>query len=207
MADNKIITVNKNQFYRDNYRRAMIVLFFSILLSCLLAGILIYSVANPPESKYFVTRINGQVTPVLALDQPNQTESAILQWANQAAIAAFSYDWLTYRKELNAASEFFTPSGWTDFAQALQEPGGMLEKVTSKRLIVSAVATRAPIILDKGILNGIFTWRVQMPLLITFQSASEFERQNNVVTMTIVRVPTTNDPRGIGISQFLVAPG
>lgn len=206
MADNAITAVvHRNQFYRDNYRRAMIVLLLSILLNSILAGTLIYIVTNPPQPKYFPTSVNGRITPLLALDQPNQTDSAVLQWANQAATAAYSYNWLTYRKELQAASEFFTRSGWRDFLQALQE-SNTLEAVTSKKLIVSAVATRAPTILDKGVMNGVYTWRVQIPLLVTFQSGSEFTQQNNIVTMTIVRVSSLSNPRGIGISQFLVAP-
>lgn len=81
-----------------------------------------------------------------------------------------------------------------------------LEAVKAKKLIVSAVATRAPIILQKGLLNGLYSWRIQMPILVTYQSASEFSQQNNVVTMLITRVSTLNSPRGIGIAQFVVGP-
>ena len=73
-------------------------------------------------------------------------------------------------------------------------------------MIVSAVATKAPVILQKGILNGRFAWRVQMPLLVTFQSAVEFSQQQLVVTLLISRVSTLNSPRGIGISQFVAGP-
>ncbi|MCK1862760.1 DotI/IcmL/TraM family protein, partial [Legionella pneumophila] len=45
-------------------------------------------------------------------------------------------------------------------------------------------------------LNGRYSWRVQMPILVTYQSASEFTQQNNVVTMLITRVSTLNSPRG-----------
>lgn len=45
-----------------------------------------------------------------------------------------------------------------------------------------------------------------MPILVTYQSASEFTQQNNVVTMLITRVSPLNSPRGIGISQFVVGP-
>ena len=45
-----------------------------------------------------------------------------------------------------------------------------------------------------------------MPILVTYQSASEFTQQNNIVTILITRVSTLNYPRGIGISQFIVGP-
>uniref|UniRef100_UPI00064188B2 DotI n=1 Tax=Legionella pneumophila TaxID=446 RepID=UPI00064188B2 len=134
-----------------------------------------------------------------------QSDSAVLQWANQAAIAAFTYNFVNYRDELQASSGFFTAEGWDQFLGALEQSNN-LDAVKAKKLVVSAVATRAPIILQKGVLNGRYSWRVQMPILVTYQSASEFTQQNNVVTMLITRVSTLNSPRGIGISQFVVGP-
>ena len=160
---------------------------------------------HPPAPKYFATSINGRITPLFPLNEPNQSDSAVLQWANQAAIAAFTYNFVNYRTELQASSGFFTSDGWDQFLSALQQSNN-LDAVKAKKLIVSAVATRAPIILQKGLLNGNYAWRVQMPLLVTYQSASEFSQQNNVVTMLITRVSTLNSPRGIGISQFVVGP-
>ena len=193
----------QNKFYSDHQRKMMGALLVSVLAFLFISLFLLYMIMHPPQPKYFATSINGRVTPLLALDQPNQSDSAVLQWANQAAIAAFSYNFVNYREELLAASSYFTQEGWSQFMDALQQSSN-LEAVKSKKLIVSAVATRAPIILQKGELNGSFSWRVQMPILVTYQSASEFTQQNNVVTMLITRISTLQSPRGIGISQFVV---
>lgn len=206
MPEDALIAVTmRNNFYRDGQRKVMIVLLLSILCNVVLAGILTYIITHPPAPKYFATSINGRITPLFELDQPNQSDPAVLQWANQAAIAAFSYNFVNYRTELQASSGFFTAEGWDQFLRALDESNNLVA-VKAKKLIVSAVATRAPVILQKGVLNGRYAWRVQMPLLVTYQSASEFSQQNNVVTMLISRVPTLNSPRGIGISQFVVGP-
>lgn len=206
MATEGLATVGlRNVFYKDNYRRVTVILFISVLINIILAVIIFFLIANPPQPKYFATSINGSVTPLTAIDQPNQSDSAVLQWANQAAIAAFTYNFVNYREELQAASGFFTPSGWREFLRALNDSNN-LNAVTEKRLVVSAVATRAPTILEKGTLNGAYSWRIQMPVLVTYQSASEFSQQNNVVTILIRRISTLNSPRGIGISQFIVEP-
>lgn len=195
----------RNEFYRDNYRRFTVVLIISILINVILAIVILYLITHPPKPKYFATTINGEITEITPIDQPNQSDSAILQWTNQAAIAAFTYNFVNYRQELQAASSFFTPQGWRQFLNALNDSNN-LQAVREKRLVVSAVATRAPIILEKGRLNGTYSWRVQMPILVTYQSASEFSQQNNTVTMLVQRVSTLNSPRGIGISQFIVQP-
>lgn len=206
MAEDALTTVAlRNAFYKDGHRKMTIALLISILLNFILTALLFYLITHPPAPKYFATSINGRITPLYPLSEPNQSDSAVLQWANQAAIAAFTYNFVNYREELQASSGFFTAEGWSQFLTAL-EASNNLDAVKAKKLIVSAVATRAPIILQKGILNGKYSWRVQMPILVTYQSASEFSQQNNVVTMLITRVSTLNSPRGIGIAQFVVGP-
>lgn len=206
MAEDALAVVQlRNQFYQDSQRKVMLALLIAILANFLLGGLLFYVIAHPPAPKYFATSINGRVTPLFPLSEPNQSDSAVLQWANQAAIAAFTYNFVNFRDELQASSGFFTAEGWDQFLDALQQSNN-LDAVKAKKLIVSAVATRAPIILQKGLLNGHYSWRVQMPILVTYQSASEFTQQNNVVTMLITRVSTLNSPRGIGIAQFVVGP-
>ena len=206
MAEDALAVVQlRNQFYKDSQRKVMLALLVAILANFLLGGLLIYIITHPPAPKYFATSINGRITPLFPLNEPNQSDSAVLQWANQAAIAAFTYNFVNYRDELQASSGFFTAEGWDQFLNALQQSNN-LDAVKAKKLIVSAVATRAPIILQKGILNGSYSWRVQMPILVTYQSASEFTQQNNVVTMLITRVSALNSPRGIGIAQFVVGP-
>jgi len=206
MAEDALTAVTlRNGFYKDSQRKVLVALLIAIVVNFVMAAMLVYIITHPPAPKYFATSINGRITPLFPLNEPNQSDSAVLQWANQAAIAAFTYNFVNYRDELQASSGFFTAAGWDQFLTALQQSNN-LDAVKAKKLIVSAVATRAPIILQKGPLNGIFSWRVQMPLLVTYQSASEFTQQNNVVTMLITRVSTLNSPRGIGISQFVVGP-
>lgn len=206
MAEDALAVVHiRNQFYKDSQRKVMLALFIAALANLIIGGLLFYIISHPPEPRYFATSINGRITPLFPLDQPNQSDSAVLQWANQAAIAAFTYNFVNYRDELQASSGFFTADGWDQFLSALQQSNN-LDAVKAKKLVVSAVATRAPIILQKGILNGNYSWRIQMPMLVTYQSASEFTQQNNVVTMLVTRVSTLNSPRGIGIAQFVVGP-
>ncbi|HAU0286789.1 TPA: type IV secretion protein DotI [Legionella pneumophila] len=206
MAEDALTVVAlRNKFYKDSQRKVILALLIAIVVNVVLASLVVYMITHPPAPKYFATSINGRITPLFPLDEPNQSDSAVLQWANQAAIAAFTYNFVNYRDELQASSGFFTAEGWDQFLGALEQSNN-LDAVKAKKLVVSAVATRAPIILQKGVLNGRYSWRVQMPISVTYQSASEFTQQNNVVTMLITRVSTLNSPRGIGISQFVVGP-
>lgn len=206
MTDNNGENMQLLERYQRDSQGKLSVLLISVASLCFMLTIFLgYVIFNPPQPQYFATSVNGRITPLVALEEPNQSDSAVLQWANQAAIAAFTYNFVNYQDELLAASRYFTASGWQQFTDALTQSNN-LDVVKAKKLIVSAVATRSPIILQKGVLNGVYSWRIQMPILVTYQSASEFSQQNNVVTMLVTRISTLESPRGIGISQFIVMP-
>jgi len=196
----------RNEFYRDSYRKVVIALLVCIFVVLMLAGSLVYIIGNPPMPKYFATSTDGRIMPLVPLDRPNLSTAALLQWANTAAVAAYTYNFVNYRQALQAASDFFTPEGWQGFMSELQSSNN-LNAVIDKKLIVSAVATGAPVVLDQGVILGAYTWRVQLPLLVTYQSASQFSQQAITVTMLINRVSTLSSPLGVGISQFIASGG
>lgn len=165
------------------------------------------SIADTTQSTDQSTSSNATapVSQETALSQPNQSDSAILAWANSAAVATFTYDYANYRENIQNLSGFFTDSGWKDFMGALDKSKN-LDAVKDKKLVVSAVATGTPLILQKGILNNVYAWKVQLPMLITYQSESQFSKQNVIVTMLITRTTTTNAPKGVAISQYTTGP-
>lgn len=203
MADDAVQEVTlRNEFYRDNYRRVIIALLLAVVLIALAVGALSFILVNPPEPKYFAVSSDGRLQPLVALSQPNLSQTALRQWANLAAVSAYTYSYTSYPQDLQAISEYFTPDGWSAFLDALLN-SGTLDKVKKLKLIVSAVATATPVILDQGMLSGVYTWKVQIPLLVSFQSPNDTETKPVVVTMLITRVPSLNSAKGIGIAQFI----
>jgi intracellular multiplication protein IcmL len=196
----------RNNFYRDNYRRIVIALLIMIVINIALIGIIFYQIANVPTPKYFATTADGRVTPLYPLDEPMVSQAELLQWAGRAAVAAYSYDFINYRDALQKAQDYFTPDGWKNFEAALKS-SRVLETVLDKKLVVSAVATGVPVILDQGLIYDRYAWKVQIPILVSFQSASENTQQAYMVTMVVSRVPTLNMPKGIAIVSFVASPG
>ena len=184
--------------------RILLLLSFSVMSSLILGGVLYYVITHPVERKYFSTTVNGRITPLVALNQPNQSDPAVLQWASQAAIAAHTYDFVQYEKQLDATAKFFTDRGWSDFVGALVATNS-IDSVVAKQLIVSAVATSKPVILAKGDISGSYYWRIQIPILVTYQSPSDYSQERVVVTLLVQRISTLRSPKGIGIDQFIVS--
>jgi len=203
MAEDVLETVrSRNEFYRDNYRRVMMALLLMVITATILAGGLIYLVTNKPGPKYFAVNPDGSLVRLVPMNQPNVTDSFLLQWSNMVSTATYTYNFTNYVRELQAASAFFTDDAWRAFAANLRASGN-IDLVKRNKYNVSAVATGAPVIVDKGIIGGTYSWTVQMPMLVTFESASDRTSFTYIVTMKIVRVPTRIQPRGIAIAQFI----
>jgi len=196
----------RNDFYRDNYRRALGILLLMVIINFTLVGVIIYQITRVPPTKYFATSADGRITQLHPLSQPLVSASALLQWANQAAIAAYTYNFVNYHKQLQEASEYFTPEGWRNYEVAIKSSRN-LEYVIARKLVVNAVATGAPVILDQRRIGGRYAWKVQMPVLVTYQSASTIVQQPLTITMIIVRVSMRDVPKGIAIAQFYASHG
>lgn len=205
--DPVLITVSaRNEFYRDSYRKVLVALNLAILCLIILVGAVIFIMSNPPQPKYFATYADGKLVPLIPLNQPNVSSAALLQWANTAVIAVNTYDFFNYRDQLQRASEYFTTDGWQAYLTELKNSRN-LNAVLEKKLVVSAVATRAPTVLREAVIDGAYTWAVQMPVLVTFQSASEYSQQSQVVTLMIKRISTLTNPNGLGITNYIAQEG
>lgn len=205
MAEDALELVRlRNNFYRDNYRRVVGALLVLLLVNFILVGVVFYQIYDRPSPQYFATSVDGRITPIFPLSEPMVPPSELLQWASRAAVAAYTYNFVDYREALQRVQNNFTPDGWKSFEEALIG-SRILETVVAKKLVVSAVATAAPVILEQGVINGRYAWKIQMPLLVTYQSASEQTQQPVIVTEVVTRVPTFNLPRGIAVASFVVS--
>lgn len=195
----------RNNFYRDNYRRLVGVLLLLIIINLGLIVAIVYLITHRPTPQYFATSADGRITPLYTLSQPVVTPAELLQWSNQAVVDTYSYNFVNYRKELQDASQYFTPEGWNQFQTGLKATRN-LETVIAKKMVVSATATGAPQITNQGILNGRYAWTIRLPVLVTYENSSgERIQQPITVNLLVVRVSNLDTPKGIAIAQFVAA--
>jgi intracellular multiplication protein IcmL len=193
----------RNYFYRDGYRNTMTALLGSIVVNILLIAIVALQYYIRPAPVYFATQTDGKLIEIQPLYEPLVDEEMLLTWASRAGLAAFSYNFLDYQDDLQQMRQYFTPAGFDNYLTALQQSGN-LETVLSKRLVVKAVVTEVPVIVQHGLIKGRYAWKIEIPMLISYVSASETIEQPILLTMLISRVSTQDKPQGIAIAQFVV---
>lgn len=195
------IEQQKNHEYRDSFRWVLMGLIVLLVLGVLLTAGVAYKAIFPGKVKYYASMTTGEVIPLPALNEPVVTNEYMLTWSALAARAALNLDFVNYDKQLKEASIYFTSSGWNAFSASLDK-SGLLKTIQDKKLVMSAVVPNDPIIVFTGIVHGRYTWKISMPVLVTYGSASEQRQRQLKVSMVVSRVPAIDVPQGIQITDF-----
>lgn len=206
-SENLTPTFVRNDFYRDGYRTLLKVsLVESIVILGLIGAIFFVIHTHQPENRYFATTEDGRLIPMVALSQPNLSAPALMSWVAQSATEVMTFNFNDYRQRLQEASRNFTRQGWGSFTRALQN-SRIIETVEQYQQIVTAAPRGAPILQSEGLVAGRYQWIIKIPMVITYQSGSKTRADNLMVTMVVVRVPRLESPNGVGIEQWIAAPG
>lgn len=200
-TESQDITFELNNFYRDNYRRMMKILATMIVICAILASVLVWMTYDKKQPLYYAAMTTGEVIPMHALSEPVVTSDFIIQWSSLTARLIYNLDFAKYQQQLDQVKERFTPNGWEKMMGALKS-SGLIQQMLDSKLIISSVISGPPVILSRLIIHGRYTWSVQMPMLITYTSASESTQRRIVVTMNVQRVSTLDAANGIQIIDF-----
>jgi intracellular multiplication protein IcmL len=195
--------VIRNEYYRDGYRTLQKVVMLLVVMVVMLIGAMYYVISvHQPQDRYFATTVDGRLVPMVALSQPNLSNPALMSWVAQASTEVLTFGFHDYRRRLQESSRNFTRTGWESFTSAL-EKSSILEMVQNNRQVVTAAPKAAPVLLWEGLENGRYAWRIEIPLIVTYQSGSQRKTDSMRVTLTVVRVPKLESPNGVGIEQWI----
>ncbi len=186
------------------YRKAVSRLLVLCIIAIVLSVVLFLQIFYAKSGSYYATTSSGSIVSLKPLDEPTVKDDILLQWSEVVVRDAFNIGFLGGEDDVKAAKSNFTSGGWTSFQSSLQT-SGLLDDISSQKLNMSAIVSGAPVILFQGKLKGAYIWRVQMPLLINFQSASTKKQMNAIATINISRVPVLTVAKGIQVSDFSVS--
>lgn len=190
----------RSDFYKDNFRRMVWVLLISLVLNVILAISLIFFSHQPARTYFFATTSDGRLIPVVPLVEPNMSDTAVTNWVSNNLPQVYALDFVHYRSQLQSMQGIFTQYGWQQFIQA---SGPFLSNIVNNQLVTSATLTNVPIVVQKGIINGVYSWQVQVPLLISSQKAGTQTTQNVIVRLIVQRVNNIASQQLLGISQIV----
>lgn len=191
-------------WYRTQYRRILKLCLAqgAGLCLCLLVigGLLWFR----PTPQYFAATPDLRLAPLVPLSQPVLTQQGLTNWVTETVCGTMSLDFLQWREKLTRARASFSEASFKSFMDALAT-SGILDMIRNKRLSASAVVTQAPVIVASGQIDGKASWKIEFPLLISYESSQGVENtQKLLATVLVRRASTVTTPRGVVIEQIIL---
>lgn len=198
-----VTVVTRNEFYRDGFRNLIIIAMLeAVVIIGLILALIVYINNSKPDDRYFATTADGRIMQLQPLNVPNMETPALLSWVATAVTDTLSFSYLTYQKDLQNSSRHFTKAGWESFTGAMQR-AHILDSVQALQQIVSATPRTSPILKQSGVLNGKYRWVLELPITVKYQSVKESRQDQLTLTLVVERVPSLENPVGVGIAQWI----
>lgn len=197
-------TLARDAFSREKYEFLLRTLFVLLGLLAVSLAVVVFLGVRETKMRYFAVDPEGGIREVMPLNRPLQSTSFVLNWGTEAVVKSLTLSFANYQQQLNENRLSFTDSGWRSFQDAMKR-SKVLDTITSQQLVSTVVPSAAPVISRQGVIDGGgYGWVVEIPVIITYESASAKLSNNQFVTATIVRRDESENPSGLGIAQFVV---
>lgn len=205
--------VARNQAVHLILRRLIAVSLLAFVAAVISVVCMLGIYGKPVPPVYVPVTADGHLLPLIPLDKANVGNGEVGEFALEGVRLINTYDYINFRDELNQAAVYFSPLGWNQYNEQLKK-SRTLDAVQERKMIVSIKPSGEITIPAEGIRDGVYTWRVEMPVQIIYTAHSILasggqdtgNSESGTVTLFISRVPTTINPRGLAIQVYQFKP-
>jgi intracellular multiplication protein IcmL len=160
---------------------------------------------SKPGPVYFAVTRDLRVKEMSPLSEPSIESRSLSDWAGDVVVRSLSLNFLTWRQTLSDLRDEFDPAGFESFLESLKS-GGHLEKIEKERLSLSSIISGAPVITQAGVKAGVMTWKLEMPMVLSYESSSGVVASQRLIAEVFVQRTNANlNPRGVVIRQIVLA--
>jgi intracellular multiplication protein IcmL len=163
-----------------------------------------------PKYRFIATTDNKAICEVNTQKQGVITPATLEDFAKEAAINIYSYDYINYRRILNdALNRYFSAEGRKGFLQSLDKSRN-LELVIKGRLIMHSYSTATPQLESEGTDRGNHFWSIQVPLAIEFYvggTGTPTNVQDFTAEIKVVQEEASAlNPKGMAVDSIVLKP-
>lgn len=195
----------RNDFYKDMHSKMWKIAAIGVASMVLSVAMGTYVLNKKESNVYFATSESGTIIPLVALSEPNTKDAAVANWLTNSLVDTFEFNYGNLKTKIgSAALNYFTANGAKDLINKMEDAGNF-DVVVKKQLLVNMAALHTPLLLKKGVQDGIYKWQFQLPAKITYRNQS-YEYSNQVVfTVLVSRTSLLEHASGLGISSIVMS--
>ncbi|MDD2749516.1 DotI/IcmL family type IV secretion protein [Acidithiobacillus thiooxidans] len=153
------------------------------------------------ENHYFGTEPNGSLMPMVAFNQPFDSRSAVISWTENAITGIFDFDAQDYRRRMESSEKYFTTHSFDRFLRNFKK-NGLYADMMDRKLMIDVVPDGVSVIRQQGLVNGVYSWQVQMPLQLRLENSNGLNSKRAIATVLVQRVANSKNPDAIAITSI-----
>lgn len=185
----------------DSYRQLQFVLGV-ILLSLMAATVsivfLTWRTNNLPLPRYVAIQPEQSPRAISPLTYPAMTNNKVRSWASRALKDTFSMNFYNMEKRMDLASTYYTSRGWSALLASFEDRE-VTQSIIRNQLDVVLTPTAIPTIVQRSIIDGLFYWRLEVPVIIVYTGSKDVRVEDSIISLHVGQVPTLDDPEALAI--------
>ncbi|MDR2387557.1 MAG: DotI/IcmL family type IV secretion protein, partial [Deltaproteobacteria bacterium] len=198
------VVIESRDWYLGQNRRLFKILLFICPIILLSLALNAWQVVFKPEPRYFAVTQDLRIMDMPPLSEPVIESRALGNWTGDVVVRALSLNFLTWRQSLSDLRGEFDPKGFESFLESLKN-GGHLDKIEKERLSLSTLISGAPVITGSGLRGGVMTWKLEMPLVLSYESSAGVVASQKLLAEVVVqRTKPSLNPKGVVIRQIVL---
>jgi|AntDeeMinimDraft_5_1070356.scaffolds.fasta_scaffold05531_3 intracellular multiplication protein IcmL len=199
--------IERRDYYQHTTQRLLVMLLTLLVAVIALVAVVGYMALRGPVVSNFAVTPDLRVVKMTGLEEPLVTEQGLRNWAADAVREIYSFDFVHWRDQMSSTRNLFaTTQAFNAFVSAVDE-SGILGTVRRKKLVVSSILKEPANITASGEYKGRYSWRIEVPMRIRYESSSSARTQDLLINLVVQRVSQAENPRGLGISQIIAPRG
>ena len=193
-------------WYYEQYKRSVAIVFGLLFVTGLSLCLNVTQFIFQPSPKYFGLSEDLRVIELTPTDEPNITQEKLINWVSETVCRTFTLDFLNYRQTLMDVRSNYHKGAYKSILRSLGESGN-LQMIKVKRLVSRATLSGTPVITKEGVVKGHMMWKLELPMLISYESSNGIEATQSIVGSVIARREDERQvPRGLLIYQLVLKP-
>ena len=156
-----------------------------------------------PVYIYYAKKPDNAVMQMVGLAMPNMNNRAVLSWMTTTVTEIMTLGFGDVSVKLPQQRKYFTKAGWRVYMQEFSRLK-IAETLKQSQLVMTTVPSNTPVVVDQGINpDQIYQGTVQMPIIMTYATNNNVTVEKRaIVTATIIRVASEDNPAGIAVQQW-----
>jgi intracellular multiplication protein IcmL len=200
------LVFSRNTFYKRMHYLTLAAFGLALIVIIFLGSVLTFLLRNPTQPIYFETDNVSRLIKVIPVNTPNMTKEDVIAWTTEAVEAAYSYNFINFRAQLQSAQKYFTNYGWRTYMKELVRSNNLVGIRERKFIGIAKVIDTKE--LTEGILSGAYAWKFQMLVYATYLQPPNYDDVTKisnplVVTSIVQRQPVLQGYKGLGILQMI----